>query len=220
MPMNPLAALGLIPGTLQAQLAQQAATNPAFAAILAGMKRQQPDGGFATGAAPKVPQRDGADDDEEEEGADGSGGEEKEQGEGGEQPADDEVLSSDSEEEEEDDGECDDFLCCQFEKVGRTKNRWKIAMREGVFHINGGCHGMHAGMPCIRILHARSNACSCDMAQPAESFDCGPVLSCASLALECHVPAPALIDSARVHVPCSGAGKDYLFKKAQGEWLF
>ena len=28
-------------------------------------------------------------------------------------------------------------MCCQFEKVNRTKNRWKISMRDGVFHING-----------------------------------------------------------------------------------
>jgi hypothetical protein len=28
-------------------------------------------------------------------------------------------------------------MCCQFEKVNRTKNRWKIAMKEGVFHVHG-----------------------------------------------------------------------------------
>lgn len=135
---------------LQLQFAQLAASNPIAAArMLAGVKRPQPDGGFATGLLqPKLPQRDGADDgdddgEEEEEEEDEGADMKKEEGEGGEEPADDEVLSSDSDEEEDDDGECDDFLCCQFEKVSRTKNRWKITMKEGVFHINGGSY--HAG---------------------------------------------------------------------------
>mmetsp|Transcript_20760 Transcript_20760/g.57878 ORF Transcript_20760/g.57878 Transcript_20760/m.57878 type:complete len:330 (+) Transcript_20760:1047-2036(+) len=56
----------------------------------------------------------------------------------GEAPADDEALSSDSGEDTSDEeGDVDHFMCCQFEKVNRTKNRWKIAMKEGVFHVHG-----------------------------------------------------------------------------------
>jgi hypothetical protein len=46
------------------------------------------------------------------------------------------ILSSDSEEDEEEE-DIENFMCAQFEKVTRTKNRWKIAVREGVFHIHG-----------------------------------------------------------------------------------
>jgi transcription initiation factor TFIIA large subunit len=51
----------------------------------------------------------------------------------------DEVLSEDSEPEEEEE-DISNFLCCQFEKVTRVKNKWKISMRDGVFHINGKDH--------------------------------------------------------------------------------
>ena len=60
------------------------------------------------------------------------------EGEAGPAPADDEQLSpDDSGDEEEEDEDVQNFLCAQFEKVNRTKNRWKINMKDGVFHING-----------------------------------------------------------------------------------
>eukprot|EP00798_Chlamydomonas_sp_ICE-L_P021923 gene21923-28968_t len=83
----------------------------------------------------RIPQRDGPDDDEDEDtkaGAGEAGG----SGAGTAELAEDEILSDDSEVEEAEE-EVTNFLCCQFEKVARTKNRWKIAMREGVFHIDG-----------------------------------------------------------------------------------
>lgn len=72
-----------------------------------------------------IPQHDGPADNGDDGGDDGDA-----------PPADDEELSSDEEDDEEEE-HVDNFLCCQFEKVNRTKNRWKINMKEGVFHING-----------------------------------------------------------------------------------
>lgn len=153
---------GVNPLALQAQLAILAARGaPGAAAALAGLKRAQPEGGFGlpnvvpAPAAPRVPQQDGAGDDgeDEEEGGDADDGE-KADGAGQEEAADDEVLSSDSEEEDDEEEDVQDFLCCQFEKVARTKNRWKISMREGVFHING--VSMHDACPCMLCVHVHA----------------------------------------------------------------
>lgn len=112
---------------------------------LAGMKRERPEDFLQqppraipfqppAGLPMYIPQRDGdADDDDEADGGALARDDEA--------PADDdEVLSSDSEDEEEEEDEETpvNFLCCQFEKVTRTKNKWKVQLKEGVFHINGG----------------------------------------------------------------------------------
>mmetsp|Transcript_33529 Transcript_33529/g.74189 ORF Transcript_33529/g.74189 Transcript_33529/m.74189 type:complete len:213 (+) Transcript_33529:1523-2161(+) len=97
-------------------------------------KRKEPETGFAADqedVKSLIPQHDGPADDEGNNGkADGSDDN------GGDAPAEDEILSEDSE-NEDDDEEVANFLCCQFEKVNRTKNRWKISMKDGVFHIDG-----------------------------------------------------------------------------------
>ncbi|KAL6745830.1 transcription factor IIA, alpha/beta subunit-domain-containing protein [Haematococcus lacustris] len=111
----------------------------AFAlAAAANLKRAHPDGARAPVVEAKrpvnsIPQRDGpGDDEDEEEAEEQAGGTQQEP-----EAADDEVLSSDSEPEEEEEGDVQNFLCCQYEKVTRTKNRWKVSVKEGVFHING-----------------------------------------------------------------------------------
>lgn len=38
---------------------------------------------------------------------------------------------------DDDDEEIDNYLCSLFDKVNRTKNRWKCVMKAGVFHIHG-----------------------------------------------------------------------------------
>jgi transcription initiation factor TFIIA large subunit len=96
-----------------------------------------PDGGRVT-LELTIPQRDGPGDDS----ADGADGED---GEGGEEAVGDEILSDDSE-QDEDEAEFDHYLFCQFEKVARTKNRWKVTLKDGVFHVNrkvgtSGCPG-------------------------------------------------------------------------------
>ncbi|KAF5841154.1 transcription factor IIA, alpha/beta subunit [Dunaliella salina] len=103
----------------------------------------------SSGAQRVIPQQDGPTDDgggggegSSEAGTSGAG-RQQEAAEGqtedkGEAPADDEALSSDSGEDSSDEeADVDHFMCCQFEKVNRTKNRWKIAMKEGVFHVHG-----------------------------------------------------------------------------------
>lgn len=42
-------------------------------------------------------------------------------------------MSSDKEEEED----CANVVIAQFEKVSRTKNRWKCQLKDGIITING-----------------------------------------------------------------------------------
>lgn len=122
-----LAALQNLQGMSQQQLL----------AITQNLKRSQPDSGFGGAQSsqprpPQVPQRDGPAD----EGEDGEGAAEGD----AEQAAEVEELSSDSEDEEDDEEAFGEhFCCCQFEKVSRAKSKWKIVLKEGVFHINGEC---------------------------------------------------------------------------------
>jgi len=76
--------------------------------------------------------------------------------------ADDEALSSDSGNDSDEDEDVAHFICCQFEKVSRTKNRWKIAMKEGVFHVHGACGG---GL-CMPNMAASGSSRVCFMVRP------------------------------------------------------
>lgn len=42
-------------------------------------------------------------------------------------------VSSDSEKDEE----CDNVVIAQFEKVSRTKNKWKCQLKDGIINIDG-----------------------------------------------------------------------------------
>ncbi len=42
-------------------------------------------------------------------------------------------MSSDDEKDEE----CDNVVIAQFEKVSRTKNRWKCQLKDGIITIDG-----------------------------------------------------------------------------------
>lgn len=55
---------------------------------------------------------------------------------GAEQGGTEELLSSDDEGSVEEE-EVSNFLCGQFEKVTRAKHKWKITMKDGVFHADG-----------------------------------------------------------------------------------
>lgn len=46
---------------------------------------------------------------------------------------DDVALTDDDEEAEE----VEDFVLCTFEKVHRTKAKWKAALKNGIAHIDG-----------------------------------------------------------------------------------
>lgn len=81
-----------------------------------------------------IPQQDGNDDDLAPTADEAAGGDEAAEDEGEEDNLSD--LSSDADEEEDDDN-LKNFLCAQFERVTRTKNRWKCIMKDGVFHIEG-----------------------------------------------------------------------------------
>ncbi|KAG2423429.1 hypothetical protein HXX76_015300 [Chlamydomonas incerta] len=57
----------------------------------------------------------------------------------GEEPAaeGDEVLSEDEHDEGDEEEVVENLMIGQFEKVQKMKSRWKVAMRDCVFHING-----------------------------------------------------------------------------------
>eukprot|EP00741_Cyanophora_paradoxa_P005343 tig00000880_g5182.t1 len=67
-------------------------------------------------------------------GAGRAGGEEDdERAEGG-----DDLGSSDDDDDETNvDPETDHLILSQFDKVARTKNKWKVQLREGIMHLNG-----------------------------------------------------------------------------------
>ncbi len=88
----------------------------------------------------QIPQHDGEDDP----GAAGGSGEggagpsgDGEAGAGGEAPEGDEVLSEDEHDDNDDEEEVENLLIGQFDKVNKMKNRWKVSMKDCVFHING-----------------------------------------------------------------------------------
>jgi transcription initiation factor TFIIA large subunit len=55
------------------------------------------------------------------------------------QENDDDLINSDldSDDDEEPNIETSNRILCQFEKVTRTRNRWKCVLRDGVAKING-----------------------------------------------------------------------------------
>ena len=58
-------------------------------------------------------------------------------GNGDDEGDDNEDLGSDlDEDEDEDDIDCDHIILCQFDKVTRTKSRWKTTLKDGVMRLN------------------------------------------------------------------------------------
>jgi len=55
-----------------------------------------------------------------------------------------ELSGMDSEGEEE--PETEDFVLCQFDKVQRTKNKWKVNLKDGIMHIGGREYIFHKAM--------------------------------------------------------------------------
>ncbi|KAI8808492.1 transcription factor IIA, alpha/beta subunit-domain-containing protein [Cladochytrium replicatum] len=43
----------------------------------------------------------------------------------------------DDDDSEDDEAEAEHFILCQYEKVGRIKNKWKCALKDGIVHVNG-----------------------------------------------------------------------------------
>lgn len=90
--------------------------------------RSQQDQPPPAGSRPFIPQVDGMNDDE---------------------PLDDEIdknakaadeLGSDLDESEDDidqNQDIDDLLLCLYEKVHRSRNKWKCNFKSGIFHVNG-----------------------------------------------------------------------------------
>ncbi|ORZ32478.1 transcription factor IIA, alpha/beta subunit [Catenaria anguillulae PL171] len=71
--------------------------------------------------SPMIQQVDGADDDPDD---------------------DPDAINSDLDDDDEDaddeaDAEAQNQILCLYEKVNRTKNKWKCTMREGIIHVNG-----------------------------------------------------------------------------------
>eukprot|EP01135_Chromosphaera_perkinsii_P010728 Nk52_evm7s2209 gene=Nk52_evmTU7s2209 len=56
---------------------------------------------------------------------------------GNDEDLDDEDLGSDLDEDDDDeDADYDDIILCQFDKVTRTKSRWKTNLKDGVMRLN------------------------------------------------------------------------------------
>lgn len=55
---------------------------------------------------------------------------------------DEDLINSDLDDEndesdEEAEAESTNMMLCQYEKVNRTKNKWKCLLRDGIVHVNG-----------------------------------------------------------------------------------
>ncbi|KAI9298969.1 hypothetical protein K502DRAFT_339057 [Neoconidiobolus thromboides FSU 785] len=65
------------------------------------------------------------------------------EGEGGEDDEEDDAINSDLDDSEEDEGEDGDkdsaehIILCQYDKVSRTKNRWRCNLKDGIILVNG-----------------------------------------------------------------------------------
>ncbi|GLI67602.1 hypothetical protein VaNZ11_011844 [Volvox africanus] len=116
---QPLQQAALAPQQVGLAVAQQAPLAP-----------QQHYGYYAPGV---IPQRDGDDG----AGADGGGSSAGVPQEGEAAPEGDEVLSEDEHDDNDEEEVVENLMIGQFEKVNKMKNRWKVAMRDCVFHING-----------------------------------------------------------------------------------
>jgi len=57
----------------------------------------------------------------------------------------DESLHSDLDDPNEDDdnAETDDVILCLYEKVTRTRNKWRFTLKDGIMHIDGRDHLFH-----------------------------------------------------------------------------
>lgn len=53
------------------------------------------------------------------------------------EPEGDEILSEDEHDEGQEEEEVSNLLIGQFDKVNKMKNRWKVLMKDCIFHING-----------------------------------------------------------------------------------
>ncbi|KAJ3022168.1 UNVERIFIED_CONTAM: transcription factor IIA subunit alpha [Siphonaria sp. JEL0065] len=42
-----------------------------------------------------------------------------------------------NDDDEDDDPDLNDLILCQYEKVNRTKNKWKCVFKDGIVHVNG-----------------------------------------------------------------------------------
>eukprot|EP00039_Didymoeca_costata_P009232 m.121803 g.121803 ORF g.121803 m.121803 type:complete len:163 (+) comp14410_c0_seq1:82-570(+) len=50
---------------------------------------------------------------------------------------DDEILGSADDEDDEEDDDDENFIICQYEKVTRSKNKYKVVFRSGIMQLNG-----------------------------------------------------------------------------------
>jgi transcription initiation factor TFIIA large subunit len=62
----------------------------------------------------------------------------------GEEDEEKEDNLSDVSSENEEDEQCDDVVIAQFEKVSRTKTKWRCQLKDGIMNIDGRDHVFHA----------------------------------------------------------------------------
>ncbi|KAI8814685.1 transcription factor IIA, alpha/beta subunit-domain-containing protein [Cladochytrium replicatum] len=105
---------------LEEALSQSASTGEASGAESPSRKRRVRKGRRIGQVDGKL---DDDDDDDEDEKSDG----------------DDGGINSDLDDDdsEDDEAEAEHFILCQYEKVGRIKNKWKCALKDGIVHVNG-----------------------------------------------------------------------------------
>ena len=97
----------------------------------APLKQEQPQGNSSFLPPGLIPQHDGdAGEAGDGGGAAGAAPEEAE-------PEGDEILSEDEHDEGQEEEEVSNLLIGQFDKVNKMKNRWKVMMKDCIFHING-----------------------------------------------------------------------------------
>ncbi|KAI8835654.1 transcription factor IIA, alpha/beta subunit [Chytriomyces cf. hyalinus JEL632] len=88
-------------------------------------KRRALDSLVNKGVAKMISQVDGPDDDDDEDDDDDGGNDN---------------IGSDLDSNDDDDDsdpELNDMILCQYEKVNRTKNKWKCVFKDGIVHVNG-----------------------------------------------------------------------------------
>ncbi|KAK9767327.1 transcription factor IIA subunit alpha [Basidiobolus ranarum] len=89
----------------------------------------------------KIPQVDGEDDDDEDEDEDEEGEEDVEEAEpvvDSEDAINSDLDDTDDDDRGEDGGEeMEHIVLCQYDKVTRTKNKWKCVLKDGIMLVNG-----------------------------------------------------------------------------------
>ncbi|TPX68163.1 nucleoside-diphosphate kinase [Chytriomyces confervae] len=109
-------------------------------------KRRALDSLVNNGLAKIISQVDGPDDDDDEDDDDDGGNDN---------------IGSDLDSNDDDDDsdpELNDMILCQYEKVNRTKNKWKCVFKDGIVHVNGKDYLFHkasADFECLDPLLAR-----------------------------------------------------------------